>query len=136
MTKTKKIADVVWTLADADGQISEDTLSDICIEEAPDHARVENDGIGPYEFWGQKCFDPGKNYVEFDGFTIAFDATGVTFTEDDYTTETVTGTATIRGDENAAHLGDEPEFMWRCEFDGIKTIDGRTYIMYWCKQDK
>lgn len=22
---------------------------------------VENDGIGPYEFWGQKCFDYGSN---------------------------------------------------------------------------
>lgn len=22
---------------------------------------VENDGIGPYEFWGQKCFDKGTD---------------------------------------------------------------------------
>ena len=23
----------------------------------------ENDGIGPYEFWGQKCFDDGRDYL-------------------------------------------------------------------------
>lgn len=23
-----------------------------------------HDGIGPYEFWGQKCFDRGTSYVE------------------------------------------------------------------------
>lgn len=21
-----------------------------------------NDGIGPYEFWGQRCYDAGRNY--------------------------------------------------------------------------
>jgi hypothetical protein len=25
---------------------------------------VLNDGIGPYEYWGQKCFDKGRDYVE------------------------------------------------------------------------
>lgn len=24
---------------------------------------VENDGIGPYEYWGQKCYDKGKDYL-------------------------------------------------------------------------
>lgn len=24
----------------------------------------QNDGIGAYEFWGQKCFDRGNNYIE------------------------------------------------------------------------
>lgn len=23
---------------------------------------VENDGIGPYEYWGYKCFDKGEDY--------------------------------------------------------------------------
>ena len=23
---------------------------------------VENDGIGPYEFWGQQCYDHGQTY--------------------------------------------------------------------------
>lgn len=23
-----------------------------------------NDGIGPYEYWGAKCFDKGQDYVE------------------------------------------------------------------------
>lgn len=26
-------------------------------------ACVENDGIGPYEFWGQKCNDRGRDYL-------------------------------------------------------------------------
>lgn len=25
---------------------------------------VENSGIGAYEFWGQRCYDHGKNYAE------------------------------------------------------------------------
>lgn len=24
---------------------------------------IDNDGIGPYEFWGQKCYDKGRSYV-------------------------------------------------------------------------
>lgn len=26
----------------------------------------DNDGIGSYEFWGQKCFDAGTNYIKID----------------------------------------------------------------------
>jgi len=29
--------------------------------------RIENDGIGCYEFWGYKGFDKGHNYVDLDG---------------------------------------------------------------------
>ena len=25
---------------------------------------ITNSGIGPYEFWGRKCFDAGRDYVE------------------------------------------------------------------------
>ena len=25
---------------------------------------VLNDGIGPYEYWGQKCIDKGTDYIE------------------------------------------------------------------------
>ena len=31
------------------------------------HARatsISNSGIGPYEFWGAKCYDKGRDYVE------------------------------------------------------------------------
>jgi len=24
---------------------------------------VQNDGIGPYEFWGQRCVDKGRAYI-------------------------------------------------------------------------
>lgn len=26
--------------------------------------KIENDGIGEYEFWGQKCIDKGQSYVD------------------------------------------------------------------------
>lgn len=40
---------------------------------------ILNDGIGPYEFWGQKCFDKGKDYLEVVG--VEWDKTG--FTEEE-----------------------------------------------------
>jgi hypothetical protein len=27
---------------------------------------ILNDGIGPYEFWGQKCYDRGNEFVEIE----------------------------------------------------------------------
>lgn len=24
---------------------------------------IDNDGIGPYEYWGQKCYDAGQDYA-------------------------------------------------------------------------
>lgn len=33
---------------------------------------VENDGIGAYEYWGQKCYDHGTDYVEQDGDATCF----------------------------------------------------------------
>lgn len=32
----------------------------------------ENDGIGSYEFWGQRGFDAGVDYPEIDDITPAF----------------------------------------------------------------
>ena len=33
---------------------------------------TENDGIGSYEYWGQKCFDAGTNYIEIDDIEPVF----------------------------------------------------------------
>jgi len=30
--------------------------------------RWENDGIGSYEYWGQKCFDAGHGYVSLEHY--------------------------------------------------------------------
>lgn len=30
---------------------------------------IYNDGIGPYEYWGQKCFDKGNPCVEIEEIT-------------------------------------------------------------------
>lgn len=30
---------------------------------------ISNDGIGGYEFWGQKCYDHGTSYVEIESQT-------------------------------------------------------------------
>jgi len=34
---------------------------------------VENNGIGWYEYWGQKCFDAGENYAEIDDIIPQWD---------------------------------------------------------------
>lgn len=36
----------------------------------------DNDGIGSYEFWGQKCYDKGTSYFGVD--EVTFDKTGFT----------------------------------------------------------
>ena len=41
-------------------------------------ADIENDGIGPYEFWGQKCVDKGTDYIG-----------EITFNETDLTSEEI-----------------------------------------------
>jgi hypothetical protein len=33
----------------------------------------ENNGIGSYEYWGQKCFDEGENYIDVRDITPVFD---------------------------------------------------------------
>ncbi len=40
---------------------------------------VNNDGIGPYEFWGQKCVDKGVDYAVIIG--TEWDKTGFTAEE-------------------------------------------------------
>ncbi len=37
---------------------------------------VENDGIGPYEYWGQVCYDKGTDYAVIVG--TEWDKTGFT----------------------------------------------------------
>ena len=37
---------------------------------------VENDGIGPYEYWGQKCYDKGTEYAVI--ISWEWDKTGFT----------------------------------------------------------
>ena len=37
--------------------------------------RIENDGIGPYEFWGAKGYDKGQNYIDdFDIENVKMDS--------------------------------------------------------------
>jgi hypothetical protein len=33
---------------------------------------IDNDGIGSYEYWGQKCFDAGSDYVEVENIDPVF----------------------------------------------------------------
>jgi hypothetical protein len=33
---------------------------------------MENDGIGPYEYWGHKCFDKGENYLAIENVYPVF----------------------------------------------------------------
>lgn len=43
---------------------------------------VTNDGIGPYEYWGQKCFDKGTDYLEI--INTDWDRTGFSKEEIDF----------------------------------------------------
>jgi len=33
---------------------------------------IQNDGIGSYEYWGQKCFDAGQDYIEIENIIPIF----------------------------------------------------------------
>lgn len=33
---------------------------------------IQNDGIGPYEYWGQKCYDAGQDYIEVENIIPIF----------------------------------------------------------------
>jgi hypothetical protein len=49
-----------------------------------DHASVKwgNNGIGSYEFWGQKCYDSGTDYIEeFEAEKIIDLSTGESVTD-------------------------------------------------------
>lgn len=52
------------------------------IKEVISHYEIENDGIGAYEYWGQKCVDVKSDYVQGD-ITITF--------EEEYTEEKFNG---------------------------------------------
>lgn len=32
------------------------------------NGEISNDGIGPYEFWGQRCYDHGCDFIDNIGF--------------------------------------------------------------------
>lgn len=60
------------------------TLDEVEIASRPDVTSIEvtlsyvweNDGIGPYEYWGAKGFDHGHNYVVIEDYS--YDQTGMT----------------------------------------------------------
>jgi len=54
-------------VVDFDDVVSEIYLAveDAMFKRKPD-IKFENDGIGPYEYWGQKCVDKGKTYAVID----------------------------------------------------------------------
>ena len=59
-----------YHMQESHGRVRE-AVEDAVEELAAGHCRTEWDGIGPYEFWGQRCNDRGRERVEFDGFTLA-----------------------------------------------------------------
>jgi len=60
------------------------TLDEINVASNPELTEIEvtlsyyweNDGIGPYEYWGAKGFDRGVDYVVIDDYS--YDTTGMT----------------------------------------------------------
>lgn len=63
------------------------TLDEVEIASRPDDTSIEvtlsyyweNDGIGPYEYWGSVGFDHGHNYVVIEDYS--YDKTGMTAEE-------------------------------------------------------
>ena len=63
------------------------TLDEVEIASRPDVTSIEvtlsyiweNDGIGPYEYWGSVGFDRGNNYVTIEDYS--YDKTGMTAEE-------------------------------------------------------
>lgn len=81
-----------------DLEIDDDTIIEVEFEATP---RWENDGIGPYEYWGQKCFDAGTNYVSLEHYGSP------TYDESKHTPEEVAQIdAWLLVEENAKDLED------------------------------
>lgn len=53
------------------GDILEDLVRGLVNDVADDYSRVESDGIGFYEYAGQRCYDAGSDWLEFTGFALA-----------------------------------------------------------------
>jgi len=62
---------------DYDIEIGEKVLT-VTFEAFP---RIENDGIGSYEFWGMKGYDAGQNYISLEHYGSP------TWNPEDYTCE-------------------------------------------------
>lgn len=72
LAEQKKLAGVIDLPSDRD--LAAEVISDSYFgvtnnyqDEMPPALSFENDGIGPYEFWGQKCFDAGQTYLICEG---------------------------------------------------------------------
>ena len=61
----------------------EDTIRDDVDCLIDDACEVENDGIGAYEFWGQKCYDKGTDYITFNGLELVYDVTALQLSDED-----------------------------------------------------
>jgi hypothetical protein len=48
-----------------------------------DDIEIGNDGIGPYEYWGAKCYDFGHDFVEDFRIRRVLDAFGVPLAKDE-----------------------------------------------------
>jgi len=56
----------VFLCADSDLKINDDQIAYLekALDEVWVKTAIENNGIGPYEFWGQRCNDRGTDYAE------------------------------------------------------------------------
>ena len=57
------------------GNLAEEITNHVSMV-AENYVSPEQDGIGDYEFQGQRGFDKGSTFDVFDGFTLAVDITG------------------------------------------------------------
>lgn len=64
-----------------DDRLGTGRIYEVVIEVSDSH--TENDGIGAYEYWGQKCYDKGVDYTVIDAVGIAEILPYMVFLEDD-----------------------------------------------------
>lgn len=119
-------------------ETADDVVTSIAMavdEAAQRHTDITWDGIGAYEFQGQRCNDRGNEVVEFNGFVLAldiskFNARELTKLHDAAELES-SGTTSFVVDESDKEYSVDWKAKWRC----FLTQDGKDFSIYEITQD-
>jgi len=108
----------------------EETVKNNVCEMIEDHCVIENDGIGSYEFWGQKCVDKGNEYVVFEGLTLEYDVTKLALTEEQSENlPSVSGCDQVTLNASEYSDGVQADINWTAT-GSLKQKDNKTFLVY------
>ncbi len=111
-----------------DGDI-EGTITQTVNSELNQHCRMENSGIGAYEYSGHREYDAGQDYAVLDSYHLALDITGQPELND--FNENVKGHGThVLGDVWEKHPDISSEVEWKAIFEHLVMRDGKTYLIF------